>query len=582
MKTKTPSTNLYQFTDEYDQLFFKEVQNSKHNINHDNEAKVIRAKKIITMNPMQPYANTVAVQDGKIFYVSSYDDVINCLKLKKIKYKEINDFCNSYIIPGLIESHCHTTMLGVNLQFKFVGPFQMKDHEGKTIGGFTTKQDVIKCLSDYSKKTDTKFVVGWGYDPGLVTDKDPLINRYNLDKIDSKRPVCVMNASSHIAYVNSAALELGGIDESTDIEGVIKDDKGIPTGELRELQAMGPILEHIFNIDSDTLCKGIINVGQIAKNAGVTTISELGLGLIPNCWNPVCKATSMDDFPVRYSVYIFNDYLKEDGDSVENFYNAKSYENDNLRIAGVKLVTDGSIQGYTAYMKWPYYYNSNENGILNTGFEKIYLLLKEYLAAGIQCSIHTNGSGAIENTIKAVEHILKFIPDRDARVRLEHVQTINETNLSKMKKYGILPSFFVNHLYYWGDFHAKNTIGEAGAAMMNPLASAIRHNLKFSLHSDAPINPIDPLRSIWCAVTRKSISGVVHGPDERISVYDALKSVTIDAANILKEEEIKGSIEIGKLADLAILDKDILKVDYDEIPNIKVQATVKGGKIFKN
>ena len=574
-----PCRNHYTFNKEYDQLFFEELKKSQIAVSGDAEVKVIKAKKIITMNPMQPFADTVAVLDGRIFYVSSYDDVIKCLKLKKMKYSVVEDFKDSYITPGFIESHCHTSVLGIYMNWEFVGPFEMKNPKGKTMGGFSTKEEVIKNLCKLAEKSDAENIVGWGFDPVLVTDSNPVLNRYDLDKVDSKRPVCVMNMSFHIAYVNSAALELAGINESTDVEGVIKDENGKPTGELRELHAMGPVMKYLFVFDEEAICEGIRNVGKIAKNAGVTTVSELGLGLIPNTWEPMHKATSADDFPARISVYLFDDYIKQNG-GLESYFKSKSYENDNLRVAGVKLVTDGSIQGYTAYMKWPYYYNTNDNGILNTSFEKIYELLKEYLAAGIQCSIHTSGSGAIENTLKAVEHIMRFAPDRDARVRLEHVQTINETMLNKMEKYDVLPSFFVNHLYYWGDFHAENTLGEAGIAMMNPLASALRHNIRFSLHSDSPINPIEPLRTIWCAVTRKSTSGKVHGTDERISVYDAVKSVTLDAAYILKEEEIKGSIEVGKLADMTVLSKDILEVDHDEIPYIEVMATIKGGKIF--
>ena len=579
-----PWNTRYSFTKEYDKSFFEDIKKNKPVVSADSKVKVFKAKKIITMNPMQPFADSIAVLEGKIFAVSTYEDIINSLRLKSMDYCIIDDFKNYYLTPGFIESHCHTSAIAVYMQWMFVGPFKIKDPDGNTIGGYTSKIEVINCLKEYSdknNKNNEKSILGWGYDPVLVKDQDPVLNKNDLDKVNSEKPVCVINMSSHLLYVNSVALELAGFNKSTDIEGVIKGIDGEPTGELREMHAMEPLFEKIMSMDNDFIFKGIMNVGKIAKQAGLTTISELGLGFIPNAWKSMCTATSMKDYPVRISVYIIDNILQKHN-GAESFNKAKEYENENLRLAGVKLFTDGSIQGQTAYMKWPFYHNSNKNGILNMNFNELYERLKEYQSANIQCSIHTNGSAAIENTLKAIEHIMRFIFDRDARFRLEHVQTINETMLSKMAKYDILPSFFVNHLYYWGDYHCKNSLGQAGVAMMNPLASAKRHGIKFSLHSDAPVNPLDPLRSIWCAVTRKSTTGKINGPNERISVYEALKAVTIDAAYIMKEEEIKGSLEVGKLADMTVLEKDILEVDIDKIPNIQVKATVKNGEVYKN
>ena len=570
----------YQFIRDYDQSFLEEIKDSQTELNPDSTVQIFRAKQIITMNPMQPFADSVATLDGKIFAVSSYEDIIRSLDLKNLKYKTVDDFKDSFLFPGFIETHCHVSAMAIYMQWEFVGPFKQKDADGNIIGGLTSKNEVVNRLRDCIKTNVDKALFGWGYDPVLVKDEDPVLNRNDLDKVSTEKPVCVINMSSHLAYVNSRALEIAGFNKSTDIEGVMKDIDGNPTGELREIHAMGPVFAKLMVMDDDFIFRGILNAGKLARKSGTTTISDLGTGLIPNAWKSICKATSMSDFPARISAYVVDDLLQKHG--IDSFFKAKSYENDNLRLAGVKLFTDGSIQGYTAFMKWPCYYNSNDNGILNMKFDDLYRHLKEYQASDIQCSIHTNGSQAIENTVRAIEHIMRFAYDRDPRFRLEHVQTVNETTLSKMAKYDILPSFFVNHLHYWGDFHSQHSLGEAGTAMMNPLASAIRHNIKFALHSDCPVNPVDPLMSIWCAVTRKSMTGKVNGPAECISVYDALKSVTIDAAYLMREEEIKGSIEVGKLADMAVLDRNILKINPDDIPKTKVEAVIKGGIIYKN
>lgn len=568
------------FSETQDQLFIKNYQKSQKEFDSEVENIVIfPCKKVITMTELNPSANALAIMGKRIYAVGDLNEIKTSLTLKKMTY-QINDrYQDCYFYPGFIESHCHSSLEALYYHFHYVGAYKRTLSSGKKVNGFQTKKDIIFYLKKFSEAKES-ILFAWGYDPSVLAEKESVITADDLDQITSQKPVVIFNMSGHIAYANHCALADAGYSNQSNLTGLIKEN-GQLTGEIQELKALAPLLKNL-QPDEAQLIEGFYAFASLARKRGVTTVTDLGLGLIPSAWQAMVKVTSQKDFPVRISNYLIH-YVYQKLGGAKAYQEAKSnYENDKLTLSGVKVIADGSLQGYTAYMRAPYYYDRNTKGISNISLEHTVKLLQDLLKHDIQAAIHTNGDGAIEEILACIEHILRYTPDRDPRYRLEHCQTVTELQLEKMAKYQVLANFFINHVYYWGDFHKKHTLGPTRAQSINPLASAKKAHLKFALHSDAPITEIAPLRMIQNAINRQTVKGEVLGENERISCYDALKAVTKDAAFLLREEHQKGTLESGKLADITILEKNILEIPSTDISKTKVIATIVNGDIFDN
>lgn len=320
------------------------------------------------------------------------------------------------------------------------------------------------------------------------------------------------------------------------------------------------------------------NAATLAHRAGVTTIADAALGFIPEAYQAYKQETAQKDFPVRVVVFPEIDMVKAKG-GISYLEKMHAQDNDMLSFGPVKFLTDGSLQGLTANLQWPYYLNG-KNGIANMTFDQIKDDVLMIHKAGYQIAMHTNGDQATENAIRAIKHALTVAPRPDHRHRLEHNQMVTENQLMRMHACGIATNLFVNHVYYWGDLYVDNILGYERARRIDPARSALRHGVRFSFHSDASVTPVDPLKTVWTATTRKTMSGKVLGPEQRISAFDALKAVTLDAAYLLFQDDKKGTIEAGKFADFTIVDRNPLTVDADDIRHIKVKATVLGGRVF--
>ncbi len=251
---------------------------------------------------------------------------------------------------------------------------------------------------------------------------------------------------------------------------------------------------------------------------------------------------------------------------------------DKLKLGIAKLVVDGSIQGFTARLRWPGYANGNENGIWNVEPSDLPGRLGAYHDAGHQVHIHTNGDQATEVALDAIEEVLSHTPRPDHRITLQHCQMADEAQFRRIKALGVCVNLFSNHLYYWGDQHKVETMGPDRARRMNATGTAERLGVPFAIHSDTPITPLDPLFTAWCAVNRLTATGEVLGPDECISVRSALNAITLGAAWTLKMDGEVGSIDAGKWADFAVLEDDPLKVNPRDLKDIPVSGTMIGGR----
>ena len=243
-------------------------------------------------------------------------------------------------------------------------------------------------------------------------------------------------------------------------------------------------------------------------------------------------------------------------------------------------MADGSIQGFTARLQWPHYYRTGRNGLWDMEPDELARWVRAFHEAGLQIHCHCNGDEAIEAFVDAVEAAVASSPRRDHRHTVQHGQMMNEAQLRRMAALGMGVNFFSNHLYYWGDVHFETTVGPERARRMNDCSAALRLGVPFSVHSDAPITPIGPLFSAWCAVNRTTRSGRILGPQRRISVHEALRAATLGAAHTLKLDHLVGSIEPGKYADFTVLAEDPLGVDEEAIKDIEIVATVVGGRVF--
>ena len=241
---------------------------------------------------------------------------------------------------------------------------------------------------------------------------------------------------------------------------------------------------------------------------------------------------------------------------------------------------DGSIQGFTARLKWPGYFNGSPQGLWYVSPDQLREVIELTLKENIQIHTHTNGDQATELVLDTLENALLKHPSNDHRFTLQHCQLANSSQFRRMKKLGLCVNLFANHLYYWGEEHYGKTVGPERAERMNSCKTALDNNVPLAIHSDAPVTPLGPLFTAWCAVNRQTISGRILGESERISIDQALRAITLGAAYTLKLDSEIGSIEVGKKADFAVLEDDPYDVSPENIKDIKVWGTVQSGRIF--
>jgi hypothetical protein len=549
----------------------------------DANVKIFTAKRIITMSPTLPFAQAIAVRGDRILGVGTVDD------LSQWGDYELNEqFKDHILLPGFVEAHSHV-MAGAVWEFPYVGFYDRSDPAGRTWLGCQTIASVVdrlaQCERDLSDPDQT--LVAWGLDP-IFLEGERLVAKH-LDQISTTRPIFVFHASGHLATVNSEMMRRSGIDHHTPTPGVAKDVDGEPNGELQEPAAMSLAQKGFSAIGVAMMSPNAKwNYAREARNCGVTTIADLGTTPLAmdgqlEAWR---QATDDANYPARVVVAVghFDGSLenKDSNPMVSLAVRLRDEEETaKLRFGIVKLVLDGSIQGFTARISWPHYVNPPPghpgNGLWLIPPEQLADIVSSYHEAGLTVHCHCNGDEAAQVFIDAVETALQRHPRWDHRHTVQHCQLTTTAQYKQMAALGMNANIFSNHIFHWGDQHASTTVGEERAAGMDACATAEREGVKFSVHSDAPITPMGHLHTAWCAVNRLTASGRVLGPEERISVAKALEACTIDAAHQLKLDHDIGSLEAGKLADFAVLEEDPFEVSPEELKDIPVWGTVVGG-----
>ncbi|MBT3534972.1 MAG: amidohydrolase [Rhodospirillaceae bacterium] len=540
------------------------------------EIVIYAARKIITMNNYQAEASHVAVRDGRILGVGALDDLTGWGD------HSLDDrFADKVLTPGFVEGHCHL-MEGSIWRYHYVGFHSRTGPDGALHEGLNSIDAVADKLARIeAEMTDPDApLVAWGFDP--IYFEGRRMDLGDMDRISTNRHVVVLHSNLHLLNASRTVLEAANITAETNIEGIAKDAQGNPTGELQEMAAKFMALDTIgLDYFTETAEKlSLDNFGRIATQTGVTTATDLFNAAPEAAVANLAAWTKEEDFRFRIAP-AFGGATMPGAQGVERVHELMKLNNDNLRFGIVKLVTDGSIQGMTGRMKWPGYYNGEPNGVWNTGPDELEGLVQAYHDGGLQVYIHVNADEASEVALNAIENVLTRSPRRDHRHTLQHCQMADESQYRRMAALGVGVNLFSNHIYYWGDEHRAKTMGPDRAKRANATATAQRLGVPFAIHSDAPVTPLGPLFTAWCAVNRLTASGYLLGPNERISVGEALRAITLGAAHAMKMDHEVGSIEVGKRADFAVLEEDPTAVAPVDLRDVPVWGTVMGGRVFQ-
>ena len=365
------------------------------------EITVFSARKLRTMDRNRPEATHVAVRNGKILAVGALDEVAGWGA-----YRLDDRFADKVILPGLVEGHAHI-MAGGIWAYVYCGHHERIDPWGKTWPGLGSTAEVVAHLRREEAKLDDAEtpLIGWGLDPIFLDG--PRLSRDDLDRVSKTRPVAVIHSNFHLLTANSAALALARYGRDTDIEGVRKRDDGEPHGELREMAAMFPVMRRL-KIDFADLSRaesGIRAYGQVARRCGVTTVTDMFAELTPEDIDQLLALTGEDDFPIRL-VPALNALTRLAGEVAIRALEIREQSTDKLRLGIVKIMVDGTIQGFTAQVKEPFYYKAENHGIWNIAPARLHELVGLLHKHGIQMHIHTNGDLASEVTLDAIEAAL--------------------------------------------------------------------------------------------------------------------------------------------------------------------------------
>lgn len=516
---------------------------------------------IITMDPTLPQAEALVTEGSRILGVGSNT---NMEALAGSNHQKI-DLMGGALFPGFNETHNHLSMYAIFRQYAY-------------LGACLTIEELIETLKKHAKQTDAPIIVGYSYDDTLLTDNRQ-ITCNDLNKVSITKPVVVIHISAHLGFLNTQALAYFGINNETPSPdgGVIhKDFDGNLTGRLDET-AWFNVVSKLGSPDPDTYLALLEDSVKEFNKHGITGVHDAGLG-IEGMPKVVYDSYATLEKESRLSLRVFLSAMPEAFEQMEPEILTEMGDS-RLTLGGVKLFLDGSIQAETAALLTPYIQHDEWKGEFVMSVEEFEALVHKYHAQGHHMSIHGNGDAAIEAIITAIEKAQHTTPQNDNRHMLIHSQMAHTDHLHRMRTCGIIPSFFGMHTYNWGDRHRDLFVGPERAARMNPAGEAEAMGLPFTLHIDIPVLPVQVLDSIQTAVTRKTRNGDILGIDQRTTQYGAVAAYTSYAALCSRSEKHRGSLTVGKLADMTLLTQDITTCSPNKIAETKVLMTIVGGEV---
>ncbi|MCA0133558.1 amidohydrolase [Winogradskyella alexanderae] len=527
---------------------------------------------IITMVGDSPnYVEAIVEKDGKIVFTGSSKEAMT---IAGKGHKMIN-LEGRTLVPGLIDGHAHFANFGAQA----IGA-QLLASPDANVDDMKTLISVLKEWNTPENRALTGWIFGTGFDDSILKEKR-FPTKHDLDEVSTEFPIMITHISGHFAVVNSKGLEKLGIDEnSKNPEGGIirrENNSTEPNGVLEELAAIPYMLQAIAPKSEEAVMRFFEAGQEMALSYGYTTAQE---GRAMQNHEMLVAMAEKEKYKIDVVSYI--DYAFVDK-YMDSKWNSKTYTN-KYRIGGMKVTLDGSPQGRTAWRTEPYlippqgmphdysgYPAIPNDSIVTSIFEKGFKNNWQILA-------HTNGDAAIDQFIRTMKPLQEKYGKENRRDVIIHGQYIREDQLNDAKEMKMIASLFPLHTFYWGDWHTQ-LIGDSLVQSISPVKTALKKGMDITIHTDAPVALPNLMRVLWTAVERTSRSGKVIGEDERLTPYEALQAITIWSAYQHFEEDRKGSLEKGKLADFVILDKNPLKINPENIKDIQVLKTMKEGKI---
>ncbi|WP_374029700.1 amidohydrolase [Bdellovibrio bacteriovorus] len=563
---------------------------------------------IITMEKDNPTVQAVAVARGRIMAMGHTQQ----MQPYRGPVTKMVDLKGKTMVPGFVDGHSH---IG-----SYVGIWGTPDLSPPPVGDVRNVNDIVKKVQAYiqdAKIPEGQVAFAVGYDDSMLQERRHPTAK-DLDRISTTRPIFILHASGHLAVGNTAMLKLAGFKKGSKAPegGRILFDKttGLPTGVVEEQAVFNFFAKIPPGTMEDNLTK-LDFVQNYYASQGITTAQE-GQTL-PGTMALLREAAKQNRLKMDVVAYPkwtnFNDVMNgsrkldvnyfppgyENNPQLWSYHSQKEVFNSpviegqarqnvgiydrRLKVGGIKITQDGSPQGKTAYLSKPYLRVPAGEKADYRGFpiltqDQLDQWLDAAYRSDVQVFVHCNGDAAADMMIEAVRKAQEKYGQKDLRPVMIHAQTVREDQLDKMKQLGITPSFFSAHTYFWGDWHVSETLGLERASKISPMASALRREMTIANHSDAPVIPPNPMRLMDSAVNRTTRTGKILGPGERISAFESLKALTLGGAYLYFEEEVKGSIRPGKMADFAILSANPLKVNPTTIKDIFVLETIKEGQ----
>lgn len=513
---------------------------------------------IASMDEEKNYYECLAVSNGLIIAAGKENDMENYMDSQT----EIIDLAGKVVVPGLIDAHQHIFKTGLNLN--------------RVNCKTTSIKEMVERCKQYSEEIndDSQWIIGWGYDESLYQE-----NRHPVasDFEGINNPIYINHYSGHSAVANYKALELAGVTTDTEVDygHVELDSNGKPDGRLIE-HASDLVSECIPSTTEKQLRQALKTANDKYIQYGITSVHEAGMGLNTGSLDEfklIQEAKKNDELKIRIYAMVMDEFY----DDIETVNLASGFGNNDLKIGSIKVFADGTLSLETAAVTKPYK-NSNGYGKKVHTIEDLQKFIYKAHKQGYQIACHAIGDDAVKDVLDAYEIALNDYPDDKRRHRIEHVSISDRSLLQRMKKLNIIPVPQPVFLYFAGDVYLEN-LHDSLADKIISTKTFLNEGLFPAGSSDSPVQDPSPFLGIYAAMSRKTIKGNIISEEEKISLYEALKLYTINAAKASCEEDIKGTIEEGKLADLTVLPEDFLNYSAAEVKDSEVEITIIDGEV---
>jgi len=529
---------------------------------------IIKSNCIFDSCSDEPFSGFVAVEGEKITYIGKEDDDITAYISEKTK---LFDYKDKLVMPGFCESHAHV----------FYGALEVA---GANVAESTSEENAVQIIYDHEKDKDNDWVIAFGWNHEYWQIKE-LPTKASLDKLFPDKPVVVINEELHGAWVNSKALEICNINKDTVIPegmGMIgKDDNGEPTGYLLETYAMKLVLDIAFDMPEEKKSKLIDEYFETTASLGITSLSNLQIHeiLMEDVFEQMDKEGQLK---VRMSL------LASINTPIEKLLEMKEkYKSDTLKFGGIKGFVDGTPMGYTGTLVEEYSDRPGFYGEKYLSVEEFGDKARQLEANGIRMRLHACGDGAVREALDIYEYSKAANQGEPLRHTIEHFEVVHPDDMARAGELGVVASVQPDHMWapIFEEHPFHKILGEERCKYVYPFKTLRDNGAVLAFGSDHPIADLDPMRGLYRAVMRLSEDKLPEGgwcPNEKLSLADSIKAYTIGSAYQMWNEKITGTLEIGKFADIAVIDRNLFEVDPEEILEATAVMTMLGGKVIYN